>query len=137
MRGRNIKQPEKPEGKTIRYVPYESTNMITQIPIRKARLQKNRLIHQWHQNHHYTILFWGLDNIYRIFIASNGAEFVVCQVVMLTKSAQDLVTPLFVGINVSPEGDVVIICNIGMKGEAKAMLSHFGVYLVVIFGSIV
>ena len=56
---------------------------------------------------------------------------------MLTKSAQDLVTPLFVGINVSPEGDVVIICNIGMKEETEAMLLHFSIFLAVIFGSVV
>ena len=56
---------------------------------------------------------------------------------MLTKSAQDLVPPLFVGIDVSPEGDVIIICEIGMKGEAEAMLSHFVIYLAVIFGSVV
>ena len=125
------------EGKTILYVPYESTNVITQTPKRKAKLLKNRLMHQWHQDQHHSIPFWGLDNIYKILTAPNGVEFTICQVVMLTKCSHDLATPLFVGTNVSPEGDVVIICDIGMKGEAEAMLSHFGIYLAVIFGSIV
>ena len=56
---------------------------------------------------------------------------------MLTKYSHNLVTPLFIGIDVSPKGDVVIIYNIGMRGEAEAMLSHLGIYLAVIFGSIV
>ena len=56
---------------------------------------------------------------------------------MSTKSSQDLVTPLFVGIDVSPEGDMILICNIGIEVEAEAMLSNFGIYLAVIFGSIV
>ena len=120
----------------MRYVPYESTNVITQTPERKAKLLKNRLMHQWYQDKHYSILFWGLNNIYKILITSNGAEFTICQVVMSTKSAQDFVTPLFVGIDVSSEGDVVIICDIGMKGEMEAMLSQFGIYLAVILAAL-
>ena len=72
-----------------------------------------------------------------MLIAPNSAEFTIYQVIMLTKSSQDLVTPLFVGIDVSPEGDMILICNIGIEGEAEAMLSNFGIYLAVIFGSIV
>ena len=56
---------------------------------------------------------------------------------MSTKSAQDQITPLFVGVDVSSEGDVLIICDIGMKGEVEALLSHFGIYVAVIFGSVV
>ena len=37
---------ELPEGRTMRYVPYESTNVITQTLKRKAKLLKNRLMHQ-------------------------------------------------------------------------------------------
>ena len=94
-------------------------------------------MHQWHHDQHHSIPFWGLDNIYKILTAPNGTEFTICQVVMLTKPRQDFVTPLFVGIDISPQGDVVIICNIGMKDEAEAILSYFGIYLAVIFGSIV
>ena len=121
----------------MRYVSYESTNVITQTPKLKAKLLKTRLMHQWHQDQHHSIPFWGLDNIYKILTTSNGAEFTIRQVVITTKCSHNLVTPLFVGIHVSPEGDVVIICDIGMKEEAEAMLSHFGIYLAVIFGSIV
>ena len=45
--------------------------------------------------------------------------------------------PLFVGVDVSPEGDVVIICGIDLKVEAEALLSHFGIYAAVISGSVV
>ena len=99
----------------MRYVLYESTNVITQNCERKAKLQKNRLMHQWYQDPHYSIPFWGLHVMYKIPTAPNGAEFTICQVVMQTKSTQDLITPLFVRISVSPEGDVVIICNMSMK----------------------
>ena len=56
---------------------------------------------------------------------------------MSTKCSQDLITPLFVGVDVSPEGDVVIICDIHLKVEAEATLSHFGIYAAFIFGSVV
>ena len=52
---------------------------------------------------------------------------------MSTKCSKDLIIPLFVGVDVSPEGDVVIICDIDMKVEAAAMLSHFGIYVAFIF----
>ena len=55
---------ELPEGRTMRYAPSESTSVITQTSKRKAKLQKNRLIHQWHQDQHHSIPFWGLNNIY-------------------------------------------------------------------------
>ena len=84
------------------YIPYESTNVITQTPERKAKLLKNRLMHQWHHNQHHSIPFWGLDNIYKILNVPNGAEFTICQVVMSTKCSYNLITPLFVRINVSP-----------------------------------
>ena len=56
---------------------------------------------------------------------------------MSIKLVKDLLTPLFIAINVSPEDDVVIICDISMKEEAEGLLSHFGIYVPVIFGSIV
>ena len=92
-------------------------------------------MHKCHLDQHHPIPFLGLDNIYKILIAPNGAKFTICQVIMSTKSVQDLITPLFVGVDVSPEGNAVIICDIGMKEEAEAMLLHFGIYVEVIYGS--
>ena len=128
---------ELPEVRAMWYVPYKSTNIITQTPERRAKLQKNKLMHKWHLDQHHPITFWGLDNIYKILTTPNGAKFTICQIIISTKSVQDLITPLFVGVNVSPEGDVIIICDIGMKKEAEVMLSHFGIYIAVIFGSVV
>ena len=68
--------------------------------------------------------------------ALNGAEFTVYQVIMSTKCSDDLITPLFVGVDVSPEGEVVIICNIDLRSEAEALLSHFGIYLAYMFKSV-
>ena len=48
-----------------------------------------------------------------------------------------LLPSLFVGIDVSPDDEVVIISDIGMKDEVEAMLAHFGIYATVIFGSVV
>ena len=56
---------------------------------------------------------------------------------MSTKCSHDLITPLFVGVDVSPEGDVIIICDIDLKVEAEALLLHFGIYTAVIFESVV
>ena len=56
---------------------------------------------------------------------------------MSTKFPQDLITQLFVRVDVSPEGDVVIICDIDVKVEAEALLLHFGIYIAIIFGSVV
>ena len=70
-------------------------------------------------------------------ISSNGAKFTICQVTVSTKCSHDLITPLFVGVDISPKVDVVIICNIDLKVEAEVLLSHFGIYAAVIFGSIV
>ena len=56
---------------------------------------------------------------------------------MSTKYSDDLITPLFVGVDVSPEGDVIIICDIDLRIEAEALISHFGIYLAFIFGSVV
>ena len=41
------------------------------------------------------------------------------------------------GIDVSPEGEVVIICDISMKAETEGLLSHFGIYVALILGSVV
>ena len=94
---------------------------------------------KWCLEQHHSIPFWGLDNIYKILIAPNGFKFTIYQVVMSIKSVVDYITPLFIATNVSPEGDVVIIYDINMKAEAEAegILSHFGIYAALIFGSVV
>ena len=79
----------------------------------------------------------GFNNVYRVLAAPNGHEFTICQVIMSTKCSYDLITPLFLGVDVSSEGDVVIICSIDLKIEAESLLSHFGLYVAVIFGSVV
>ena len=56
---------------------------------------------------------------------------------MSTKSIRDKMYPLFIGVEQSPKGDVVIICDISMKEEAETLLSHFGIYLAVNFGSVI
>ena len=94
-------------------------------------------MHKWRLDQHYTVPFWDLDNIYKVLAAPNGAEFTICQVIMLIKTVENLITPLFVGVNVSLDGEVVIIYDIGMKDEAEAMLAHFSIYAAVIFGSVV
>ena len=94
-------------------------------------------MHQWYQEQHYPITFHGFHNIYKVLTAPYGAEFTICQVIMSTKCSDDLITPLFVGVDVSPEGDVIIICNTDLGSEAEALLSHFGIYLAYNFRSVV
>ena len=79
---------------------------------------------------------WGFHNVYRVLTAPNSHEFTMCQVIMSTKYSYDLITPLFLGVGLSPEGDVVVICSMDLKVEAKSLLSHFGLYVAVIFGSV-
>ena len=80
-------------------------------------------MHQWYQQRHHTIKFLSFHNIYKVLTAPNGAEFTICRVILSTKRSDDLITPLFVGIDVSPEGDVVIICDIDLRIEAEALLA--------------
>ena len=94
-------------------------------------------MHQWYQQRHHPIPFWGFHNIYKVLTAPNGAEFTICQVIMSTKCSHDLITPLFVGVDISPEGDVVVIYDIDLEVEAETLLLHFGIYAAVIFGSVV
>ena len=56
---------------------------------------------------------------------------------MSNKSVQDHISPLLIGVDQSAEGDVVIIYDCSMKEEVETLLSHFGIYLAVIFGSVV
>ena len=79
----------------------------------------------------------GFNDVYRVLTAPNGHESTICQVIMSTKCSFDFITPLFLGVDVSPEGEVVVICSLGMKVEAELLLSHFGLYVAHIFGSVV
>ena len=128
---------EVPEGRAMKYVPFKSTGNIAPSLKRFRRLQKSRLMHQCYQERHHPIPFSGFHNIYKVHTAPNGAEFTICQVIMSIKCSDDLLSPMFVAVDVSPKGEVVIICDIDMRNEAEALLSHFGIYLAYIFGSIV
>ena len=125
-----------PEVRAMRYVPYNATNKIAQTRKHMVKLQKNRLMQRWRLEQHHSIPFRGLDDIFRILKAPNGFKFTLCQVVMSIKSGVDYITPLFVAIDVSTEGEVVIICDINMKAEAEGILSHLGIYVALVFGSV-
>ena len=56
---------------------------------------------------------------------------------MSIKSVQNLISPLFLGVNQSAKGEVVVTCDKSLKDEAEALLSHFGIYLEVVFGPVV
>ena len=56
---------------------------------------------------------------------------------MSTKCSFDYITPLFAAVDVTPEGEVIVICTKDMKTEAESLLAHFGLYLAYIFGSVV
>ena len=49
---------------------------------------------------------------------------------------EDLITSLFIAVNIFLEGDVVIICDISMKAEEGGTLSHLGIYVALVFGSV-
>ena len=118
----------------LKLSPYKK---ISKTPARNAQLQNSRLIHQWRLQQYHSIPFWGLVNIYKVLIAPNGHKFTICQVIISKKSIQDHISPLFTGVDQSLKGVVVIICDISIKEEAEALLSHFGIYLAVVFNSVI
>ena len=126
-----------PEGRAMKYVPYNSTGVIKRSPELFCQLQKTRLLHSWNQQNDHTISMRGFNDLFRGLIAPNSHEFTICQVIMFTKCSYDFITPLFIGVDVSPEGEVVYICSLDMKVEAESLLSHFGLYVAYIFGSVV
>ena len=65
------------KGRTMKYVPYESTGVITQSPKRFAKLQKNRLCTNGIKQRHHPIKFWGFHNIYKVLTAPKGAGFTI------------------------------------------------------------
>ena len=101
--------PNLPEGRTMKYIPYNSTGIIRRSPELFHRLQKTRLLHSWNQKNHHTTFMWGLKDIYMVLIAPNGNKFTICQVFMSTKCSFDFITPLLLGVDVSLKGEVVII----------------------------
>ena len=80
---------------------------------------------------------WGFNDVYRVLTAPNGHEFTIYQVIMSIKCFFNFITSLFLGVDVSPKGEVVVICSLGMKVEAESLLSHFGLYIAHIFCSVV
>ena len=94
-------------------------------------------MHQWNQEQYHPIPCSGFHNIYKVLTAPNRAEFTICQVIMSIKCSDDLISPMFVAVDVSPKGEVIIICNIDTRGETEALLSYFSIYLAYIFGSVV
>ena len=53
-------------------------------------------------------------------------------------NAPTTISPLcFFGVDVTPKGEVIVICSLAMKIEAEWLLAHFGLYLAEIFGSVV
>ena len=128
---------EYPEGRNMQYVPIKMTGNIAHTPKWFRKLQKNRITHKWSQERHHPIPFIGFSNIYQVLIAPNGDWFTLCQVIMSIKCRDYFISPMFIAVNISHTGDVVITCDIDMKSEAEALLSHFGIYLALIFGSVV
>ena len=56
---------------------------------------------------------------------------------MSIKCKDDYISPMFLAVDVSLTNEVVIYCDIDMKAEAEALLSHLGIYMALIFGSVV
>ena len=128
---------EYPEGRNMRYVPFKLTDNIAHTPKRFRKLQKSRMMHKWYQARQHSILFTGFTNVYQVLIVPNGDHITLCQVVMPIKCKYDYSSPVFQAVDVSLNGDVVIVCDINMRSEAEALLSYFGIYLALIFGSVV
>ena len=126
-----------PERRAMKFVPYNSTGLLKKSADEFRKLQKTRILHGWNQQNHHPISIWGFDDIYRVLTAPNEHQFTICQVIMSTKCCFDYIPPLFIGVDVTPEGEVIIICSLDMKTEADSLLTHFGLYVAHIFGSVV
>ena len=80
---------------------------------------------------------WGVVNIYLALTAPNGTVFTICQVIMAIKSIENLSSPLFLGVDQSDNGEVIVTCDKSLKEEVETLLFHFGIYLEAVFGSVV
>ena len=107
------------EGRTMKYVPYNSTGVIKRSPELFCRLQKTRLLHSWNQKNHHATSMWGFNDVYRVLTAPNGHEFTICQVIMSTKCSFDFITPLFLGVDVSPEGGGCCYLQFGYESRSR------------------
>ena len=85
--------------------------------------------------HHITV--WGVENIYLPLTAPNDAVFTICQVIMAIKSIENLSSPLFLGVDQQDDGTVIVTCDKSLREEAETLLSHLGIYLEVVFGSVI
>ena len=56
---------------------------------------------------------------------------------MAIKPIVNISFPLFLGVDTTTEGEVIVTYDKNLKDEGEAILSHFAIYLVVIFGSVV
>ena len=121
----------------MKYVPHQITGAVKLPPNLFSKLQKTRMLHSWNQKNHNSTVMWGLKYVHKVLTAPNGHKFTICQVIMTTKCAYNYLTPLFLGVDVTPAGEVVVISSQSMKVEAESMLAHLGLYLAEIFGSVV
>ena len=121
----------------MKFVPYNSKGLLKKLADEFRKLQKTRILHGWNKQNHHPISMWGFNDIYRVLTAPNGHQFTICQVIMSTKCSFDYITLLFIGVDVTPEGEVIVICSLDMKTEAESLLAHFGLYVDHIFGSVV
>ena len=126
-----------PEGCTFRYVPLQQTNQIAPTPRRKAQLQKAQHCQRHALERHHPITVWGVENIYLPLTALNDAVFTICQVIMAIKSIENLSSPLFLGVDQQDDGTVIVTCDKSLREEAETLLSHLGIYLEVVFGSVI
>ena len=103
------------EGRPMKFVTCNAKGLITKSPDELRQLAKNRILHSWNQKKHHPVSMWGFTDIYIVLTAPYGHEFSICQVISTTKCSFDYITPLFVGVDVTPEGEVFFICSIDMK----------------------
>ena len=69
--------------------------------------------------------------------AFDSTVFTLCQCIMTIKSNVNLSSPLFLGVDTQENGKVIITCDKSIKDKVEALLSHFAIYLELIFGSVV
>ena len=69
--------------------------------------------------------------------APKGTVFTLCQYIRTIESIVNLNSSLFLEIDTTEEGEVIVTCDKSMKNKGETILSHFAIYLEVIFGSIV
>ena len=56
---------------------------------------------------------------------------------MAIKSIENHSSPLFLGVDQQADGTVIVTCDKSLRDEAETLLSHLGIYLEVVFGSVV